>query len=296
LSGNQNGSLATQEFQIDLVRRVCQYIEAHIEDAPTLAKMSEHVHMSPYHLQRTFKRVMGISPRQYAEAHRIGCLKRRLRAGQNVTDALYHVGYGSSSRLYENAPEKLGMTPATYRSGGAGMHIRYTIVSTSLGRMLVGKTDRGICAVSVGGRDADLEATLFSEYPAAQFVRDDNDVCDWVMALMEHLEGWHPHLDLPLDIQATAFQWRVWEELQSIPYGETRTYHQIAEAIGQPKAACAVARAVTANPTAVIIPCHRASREDGQPSHFYNSERSIKAKQTLLENEQQHKVQFSTKP
>jgi AraC family transcriptional regulator, regulatory protein of adaptative response / methylated-DNA-[protein]-cysteine methyltransferase len=278
--------MSTQDPQLELVQRVCRYIEDHFEDSTTLAEISAHVHLSPYHLQRTFKRVMGITPRQYAEACRLEHLKACLREGDNVTQALYHVGYGSSSRLYEQAPEKLGMTPATYRNGGAGMSIHYSIVNSPLGRLLVGKTDRGICAVSLGEHDDDLEATLYSEYPCAEVCRDQMDFCEWVAALLDHLEGWQPHLDLPLDVQATAFEWRVWQELQAIPYGETRTYKEIATAIGQPNAAAAVARAVCANRTAVIIPCHRASREDGKASHFYNSRRSIKSKQRLLDHEQ----------
>jgi AraC family transcriptional regulator of adaptative response/methylated-DNA-[protein]-cysteine methyltransferase len=276
--------------ELELVTNVINYIEEHVEESTTLAKISEHVHMSQFHLQRTFKRMTGMTPRQYADACRLEMLKAHLRDGSNVTHALYAVGYGSSSRLYEHTHERLGMTPAEYRSGGEGMLIEYMIVTCALGRLLVGTTERGVCAIHLGDPsredcDVELEAVLFSEYPLAMFHRNRFQMCDWVEHIVNHLNGWEPHLDLPLDLRATSFQLRVWDELRKIPLGETRTYQQIAEAIGQPKAARAVAEAVNSNPVAVVIPCHRTCRKDGEPSAYYTRRAKV-AREKLLDKEQ----------
>jgi AraC family transcriptional regulator of adaptative response/methylated-DNA-[protein]-cysteine methyltransferase len=246
-----------------LVRRVCRLIEEAEEGTPTLADLGGAVGLSPHHLQRTFKRIMGITPRQYAEAHRVGRVKERLRAGEPVAGALYEAGYGSSSRLYAQAPAHLGMTPASYRRGGQGMHIAYTIVDSPLGRLLVGATERGVCAVSLGDDDAALESALRREYPAAEIRRDEPGMGEWVAAIVRHLEGSQPRLDLPLDLQGTAFQWRVRELLRAIPYGSTRSYGDLARELGQPGAARAVARVCATNPAALVLPCHRVVREDG---------------------------------
>jgi AraC family transcriptional regulator of adaptative response/methylated-DNA-[protein]-cysteine methyltransferase len=219
--------------------------------------------MSPHQLERAFRSVMGITPRQYADAQRMRRLKSQLRKGDDVTTALYDAGFGSSSRLYERAPSQLGMTPATYRQGGAGMRLNFTIVDSPLGRLLVGATDRGISAVYLGESDARLEAELHKEYPRAEIRRDRNGLDAWVSKILEHLRGRQPNLDLPTDVQATAFQRRVWEELRRIPYGTTRTYSQVAKAIGQPAAVRAVARACATNPVSVVVPCHRVVRADG---------------------------------
>lgn len=282
-----NGRDRLSSEHLHIVQQVCTYIDQHLDEAPTLAAISAHVNVSPFHLQRLFKRVMGISPKQYAEAVRIDCLKLQLRGGKNVTDALYHAGYGSSSRLYESAHEKLGMTPGEYSRGGAGMQIHYTVVESSLGLLLVAMTEKGICSVCLGENETELVAALYREYPKAVFERNRVVLCNWVTQLLEHLQGTQPHLDLPLDVQATAFQQRVWHELMRIPYGQTRTYGEIAAAIGHPGAASAVAQACHANPTSLIIPCHRAVREDGQPAQYYRGERERRSKQTFLENEQQ---------
>jgi AraC family transcriptional regulator of adaptative response/methylated-DNA-[protein]-cysteine methyltransferase len=225
---------------------------------------------------------MGITPRQYADACRLNQFKTHVREGEPVTSAMYGAGYGSSSRLYERAPTQLGMTPATYRRGGRGMRINYTIVECSLGRLLVARTEKGICAVSLGESDNALEAMLTREYPAAEIHCDNATLGEWVSALLDYLNGQQPHLDLPLDIQATAFQWRVWEALRAIPYGSTRSYSEIARAIGQPTATRAVARACATNPAAMVIPCHRVVREDG---HLGGYRWGIERKQALLERE-----------
>ena len=275
---------AVADPQVELVQRACRYIEQHLDDMPGLAELGGQVNVSPFHLQRVFKRVMGISPRQYAEARRLGQFKEQLKEGETVTQALYEVGFSSSSRLYERAPDQLGMTPTTYRRGGPGMSITYTIVDSALGRLLVAATDKGICSVCIGDDDAKLEAALWQEYPRAEIRRDGEDagLHAWVETLVRHLDGQQPHFDLPVDVQATAFQWRVWQELQAIPYGATRSYSQVAQAIGQPKATRAVARACATNPVALVVPCHRVVRENG---HMGGYRWGIERKQQLLKQE-----------
>jgi len=274
-----------QDPQVRRVQRLCRHIEKY--DSPpdqplTLVAMSEHVNVSPHHLQRTFKRIMGISPRQYAEACRVRRLKALFKKGEKITSALYEAGYGSSSRLYERASIRLGMTPGTYLRGGRGMGIRYTIVNCPLGRLLVAATEKGVCAVSIGKSDEVLEVALSGEYPAAEIDRDKTGLRDYVTALLEYFDGKQPYLDLPLDLQVTAFQWRVYEALRTIPYGDTRTYGEVAGAIGLPRAVRAVARACATNPAAIVIPCHRVVRKEGGPGGY---RWGLKRKKTLLAKE-----------
>ena len=270
------------DAQAEIVKRVCSYIEANPDEPLTLAALSGHVSMSPYHLQRTFKRIVGITPHQYVRARRLSALKAQLREGQVVTAALYEVGYGSSSRLYEEAAAGLGMTPATYRRGGRGMRIGYSIVDCPLGRLLVAATERGVSAVSLGDSDAGLEAALRAEYPAAEIHRDEGGLGEWVSALLRYLSGDQPHLHLPLDVQATGFQARVWQQLRAIPYGNVRSYGQIARAMGRPKAARAVGRACATNPVSLVIPCHRAVGENGSLTGY---RWGLERKRLLLERE-----------
>ena len=256
----------SRSAQAKLVERLCREIEASLDEgdgAITLTTLSQRVGTNPYQIQRSFKRVMGITPRQYADAKRLARLKSRLQKGQDVTGALYDAGYGSSRALYERAPSRMGMTPATYRKGGRGMRVGYTIADSPLGRLLVGATERGVCAVGLGDSDKALEANLAAEYPRAEIRRDDATLAPWVTAFLSHLQGRLPHLDLPVDVRATAFRWRVWEELRAIPYGSTRSYSDVARAIGQPRAVRAVAHACATNPVAVVIPCHRVVGKDG---------------------------------
>ncbi len=264
------------------IGRVCRYIEEHSEERMTLEALSAEAGLSPHHLQRSFRRHLGITPRQYAEARRLRSLKESLRNGHSVTRALYDAGYGSSSRLYERSNKRLGMTPATYRRGGENMNISYTIQDCSLGRLLVAATDRGICALSMGDSDAKLEAFLHSEYPNAAIHRDRNGLNRWVDAIVKHVAGRQPQLDLPVDVQATAFQWKVWEALRAIPYGRTQSYSEVARTLGRPTATRAVARACATNPVAVVIPCHRVVREDGGLGGY---RWGLERKQALLERE-----------
>jgi AraC family transcriptional regulator of adaptative response/methylated-DNA-[protein]-cysteine methyltransferase len=277
------GTTSDADPQVELVQRACRYIEEHLDEALTLAALGAQVGLSEHYFQRTFKRIMGITPRQYADARRLERLKTQLKEGDTMTEALYEAGYGSSSRLYERAPAQLGMTPAAYRRGGAGLAIQYTIMDSPLGRVLIGATERGVCAVSLADRDADLEAALDREYPAATIRRDDAALGAWAAALLRHLRGEQPHLDLPLDVQATAFQWRVWEALRAIPYGETLAYGEVARRIGQPTAARAVAAACATNPVAVVIPCHRVVGAHGALGGY---RWGVERKRRLLAQEQ----------
>jgi AraC family transcriptional regulator of adaptative response/methylated-DNA-[protein]-cysteine methyltransferase len=272
------------EPHIDLVRRVCKLIDEHSDEPLTLADLGAAVDVSPAHLQRVFKRITGISPRQYADARRLGHFKTRLKEQHTVTTSLHQAGYGSTSRVYERAAGHLGMTPGTYRQGGKTATIRYTLTDCPLGRLLLAGTDKGVSAVYLGDSDQPLEAELKREFPAATLQRDDAGLKHWSDCVNEHLQGKLPHLDLPLDVRATAFQWSVWQQLRAIPRGATRTYRQIAEALGQPKAARAVARACATNPVSLIIPCHRVVRGDG---HLGGYRWGIQRKQKLIDQEKE---------
>jgi AraC family transcriptional regulator of adaptative response/methylated-DNA-[protein]-cysteine methyltransferase len=247
---------------IEKIRRACVYL-ANVEGHPSLATLARRLGGSPYHLQRNFKRIVGVTPREYADACRFRRVRTRLRAGAEVTGALFDAGYGSSSRFYERAAGRLGMAPATYRRGGAGLEIRYAIVGSPLGRLLVAATDRGVCAVTMGSSDAELTRALSREYPSATISADRDALSASTRAILDHLAGRQPRLDLPIDVRATAFQWQVWQALADIPFGETRTYRDVAAAIGRPKAARAVARACASNPVALAIPCHRVVPASG---------------------------------
>src|SRR5687767_1218286 len=211
-------------LQIEQIQRACDIIRANPEERHTLGALAGRVGLSRFHFQRAFTQVVGISPRAYAEACRIRQVKRALREGERVTPALYDAGYGSSSRLYERADAALGMTPATYRKGAPGVTIDFTIAECSLGRLLLAATSRGVCRVMIGDSDGALERDLRQEYPHATIRRNDRILSEQVRTLLEHLRGRSPHVELPIDVRATAFQWRVWRLLQAIPYGETRTY------------------------------------------------------------------------
>src|SRR5690242_5481868 len=218
-------TLSVPDPQLALVQRVCRLLDDAGEGEPLkLAELAQRLGVSAFHLQRTFKRVMGISPRQYVTARRFGNFKQLVREGESVTNALYDSGFNSSSRVYEHAVAELGMTPATYGRGGRGVRIGYTIVSSQLGRLLVAVTERGVCAVRMGDTDAELENDLRAEFPAATIERDDASLRELVNKILDHLTNREPRLDLPLDIRATAFQRQVWEKLRAIPYGQTVSY------------------------------------------------------------------------
>lgn len=254
---------AAGDSQVAQVREMCRYVEAHLDESLTLDELSQTFPLSPYHLQRTFKRIVGVSPQQYAEACRMNQVRGALRNGDDISGAAYDAGFGSISRLYSKTPAQFGMTPATYQQHGRGARIRYTVSECRLGHLLIAATERGICAVKIGDSEADVVQALGAEFCEADLQRADRALKAWIELILRHLEGREPHLDLPLDVRATAFQRQVWQALQEIPYGETRSYSAVAEAIGKPRATRAVAQACAANPTALIVPCHRVVRKDG---------------------------------
>ena len=270
------------EPQAELIERVCDYIKTHLDAPLRLADLSQQFHISPYHLQRTFKRMKGVTPRQFVESCRLGDFKARLQEGETVTDALYNAGYQSSSSVYERTPVQLGMTPTAYRKGGKGMRIGYSIVESQLGYVLVAATDRGVAAVRFGDSEQAIEADFGREYPKAELIRDDEQLSPWVNLLLLSLQGQPATQQVLLDVYATNFQWKVWQALRAIPVGQTRSYQEIAQAIGQPTATRAVAQACAANPVAVLIPCHRVVRNNGQLGGYHWG---VERKQQLLANE-----------
>ncbi|HEX4784160.1 MAG TPA: bifunctional DNA-binding transcriptional regulator/O6-methylguanine-DNA methyltransferase Ada [Candidatus Sulfotelmatobacter sp.] len=274
----------TGNRESDAVKSICRYIEQHLDEPLTLQRLGKEFRQSPFHLQRRFKAVLGITPREYADSCRLRLLKRNLQSGDSVTRAMYDAGYGSSSRLYERTASQLGMTPDKYRRGAIAATIRYTCADTPLGRMLIAATERGICSIQFASSDGELIEGLKREFPFAARKLDESGLQSWTRSLLQHMRGKHPDGSLPLDIRATAFQRRVWTYLQSIPFGATRSYSQVAKAIGQPSACRAVARACATNPVAVAIPCHRVVREDGAMGGY---RWGIDRKQALLEMEQQ---------
>jgi AraC family transcriptional regulator of adaptative response/methylated-DNA-[protein]-cysteine methyltransferase len=272
----------TQAFEADLAEQICRYVDAHLDQRLSLDELGGVVVISPQHLQRIFKRAMGISPREYIAARRLGHLKTRLKAGDTVTEALYDAGFSSSSRLYENGPEKLGMTPADYRSGARGLNIRYAVAPSSLGYVLAAATERGICAVMLDDEPDALVEKLYAEFPGAKIKADGDSLREPLAGVLSYIEGQEPHIELPLDIRGTAFQQRVWQALRQIPAGETRSYSEIAEAMGQPEATRAVASAIANNHIAIVIPCHRVIRQDGTLGGY---KWGMARKQALLQRE-----------
>lgn len=271
--------IAAQARYVQLARHVLESAEGVV----TLAQLSKHVGLSPFHLQRLFKRATGLSPREYQSARRMQQLKSELRKGGDVTTALYEAGFGSPSRLYEQSSEQLGMTPGTYRRGGAGANITFAIAPGPLGRFLVAATERGLCAVRFGEGVAELEAELRAEFRAAATLqRDDTAMRRYVEPLLAAIRGEKTTVDLPLDVRATAFQKKVWEALRAIPSGETRSYSEVARQIGNPAAVRAVARACASNPIALAVPCHRVIRGDGNLAGY---RWGVEKKKKLLDRE-----------
>ena len=246
-----------------LVERAARLLAQAGEDGLRLTAIAEKLNTKPATLRRAFRQVTKLTPRDLAEALRLDRFKKMLRAGVPITDALYETGYGSSSRVYERSNAQLGMTPATYRKGGKGMKIGYTIAKSPIGKVLVAATERGVSAVYLGDSDSKLVSALREEYPRAEISTAPASFERWVREIVQRIEGKEPHFELPLDLQATAFQRRVWQELQRIPRGSTRTYSQVARSVGRPRAVRAVARACATNPVSIVVPCHRVIREDG---------------------------------
>jgi len=266
------------------VERARSYLERNSERPVPLAELAEHTGVSAWHLQRSFKRLLGVSPKAYQDARRVSRFKSRLRAGDTVSRATYEAGFGSSSRVYERSGVLLGMTPAAYRRGGAGVRIAYTITDAPIGRVLVAMTDRGVCAVELGGTDAEVVRALQNDFPRATIERGDDEHRAWVRAVVDRVRdpSRERSNDVPLDMAGSAFQLRVWKALQEIPAGERRSYGQVAAAIGRPSATRAVARACATNHLAVVVPCHRVVRSDGDLAGY---KWGLERKRQLLEKE-----------
>jgi len=275
-------NMSLRDARAAMVQRICREIDANLDEPVRLGSLGKLVDLSPAHLQRTFKQVLGISPLQYARARRVLMLKSNLKRGEDVTSAMYNAGFGSSSRLYEHASGELGMTPATYRNGGAGLSIRYSIVNCSLGLLLVATTDRGVRAVRFGDSRREMATELRREFAFAEVEESMTGQSQLVQRVVECIEGHKVDPDIPLDIRGTAFQAKVWETLRKIPRGETRTYAEIAKAMNEPSAVRAVANACGANPVAVLVPCHRIVRTDGTLGGY---RWGIQRKKKLLERE-----------
>ena len=268
---------------ISLVKQAAKLLGgASEEDSVRLGPIAAQLHVSTAKLRRVFHRVTGLSPREFAHAARLEKFKKMLREGADISEALYACGYGSPSRVYEKTNSQLGMTPASYRKGGAGMKIRFSVGASSLGKVLVAGTERGISAVYLGDDERSLVSALQKEYPRAEIERTAASDETWLKEILSRVEGHAPSKELPLDVQATAFQRRVWQELQKIPLGATRTYTQVARSLGKPNSVRAVARACATNPTSIVVPCHRVIRTDGELAGY---RWGLQRKQKLLERE-----------
>lgn len=265
-----------------LVKAMCRYIEQHLDEPLTLASLSTEFRHSAFHLQRTFKAVLGITPKQYADSCRMRGFRQKLKAGHSVTRAMYDAGYSSTSRLYSRTTAELGMEPGKYRRGGIAAPIRYTFTHSPLGRMLIAATGKGICSIQFADSDEELEQSLRQEFPYALRRRNDADLAKFAQTVLEKMRGSEPAESLPLDIRATAFQRRVWSHLQSLSAGETKSYSEVAKAIRRPSAVRAVARACASNPVAIAIPCHRVVRSDGESGGY---RWGIQRKEKLLQME-----------
>ena len=265
-----------------MVDRVRAYVEQNLDKKLTLSVLSAQLGISPFHLQRTFKRIIGVSPRKYIEALRLAKMRNLLIRGETVTKAIYRAGFSSKSRFYENGSRKLGMTPGALRRGGEGTTISYTIAPSPLGQLLVAGTEFGVCAICMADSAAAVKKALSEQYPSATLRRDDEVHCEWVTQILAYLAGREHEPNVPLDLQSTTFQSRVWQEIKSVPYGNTTTYGKIARSLGIPKGARAVARACATNPVALIVPCHRVVGEDAK-LHGYRWGKERKQRLLLLE-------------
>jgi AraC family transcriptional regulator of adaptative response/methylated-DNA-[protein]-cysteine methyltransferase len=249
--------------QAAMVAAACRYLDDARDKAPTLAELGAAVRMSPFALQRLFRSVLGVTPRQYFATRQTHRFRAELAGSSTVTSAVYQAGYGSSSRVYEGSDDALGMTPGTYRKQGVSEQIRYTLAASPLGRILVAATERGLCAVAFADTDQELIASLHRDFSRATLQRDDAALQTRLTSVLGELREHPISTALPLDVRATAFQRRVWDALRQIPRGQTRSYGELAKAIGQPTAVRAVARACGQNPVAVLVPCHRVIGKGG---------------------------------
>jgi AraC family transcriptional regulator of adaptative response/methylated-DNA-[protein]-cysteine methyltransferase len=267
---------------VRIVKRAAQVLESDLDEPVNVGSLARQVGVTTDALRRAFRQQAGLTPKELAAALRLKKFKKLLHDGSSITDALYATGYGSASRVYERSNAHLGMTPATYQKGGKGMKIRYTTAKSSLGEVLVAATERGVSAVYLGDAAPKLIGELREEYPRAEIAAEKGALTQWVEEIVARTEGDAPRRELPLDLQATAFQRRVWQQLQKIPRGTTKTYSQIARAVGKPRAVRAVARACATNPVSIVVPCHRVVRADGNLAGY---RWGISRKETLLARE-----------
>ncbi len=274
---------STASRHVAAIEKACALLRTS-ETMPTLAQLADAAAISRFHFHRVFKQITGATPRDYARTHRLGRLAQRLDAGEKVTQAIYAAGFGSSSRAYEAAPAALGMTPAARRRGGDGETVRFVTVATPLGWALVAATTRGVCMTALGDDRDDLAAMVRQRFPAASVVAEDRGLKDWAERVVRVITDPGQALDLPLDIRGTAFQARVWRALQKIPLGHTASYSEIARSLGQPTAVRAVAQACAANNLALLVPCHRVIREDGDLAGY---RWGVERKRALLERERE---------
>lgn len=274
------------ELAVRKMRELGRYIQAHSAETLTLETLAKRAHLSPSHLQRQFKKVLGVSPKHFIETCRLDTLKTQLREGTSVATATYEAGFGSSSRVYERAASRLGMTPKQYSAGGLDVAISWATSDTALGLLMMAASDRGLCFVQFGRSEDDLLNALRKEFPAAAITRmadgGDDQFMQWMASLSRHLAGQQPAGDLPVDLRGTAFQMQVWRYLLTIPPGELRSYTEVAQAVGKPKAVRAVANACAANRVAVLVPCHRVIRGDG---HLGGYRWGLERKRTLIDQE-----------
>lgn len=272
-----------RDASAELVSLVAAYIESHLDQPLTLDELSAVAGVSPFHLQRKFKKATGVSPKAWARSARLRKFGRKLRTAPTVTDAVYDAGFGGSSRAYDGVSGRLGMKPGVWRRLGEGASIRYSITSTEFGQLLVATTSKGICTVRLGDDPESLEAEFRSDFRLAELARDEEltSIADQILVL---IASNLPSPQLPVDVRATAFQQRVWDYLRSIPRGETRSYSQVAAEIGAPTATRAVARACATNPAALVVPCHRVIGSDGKLTGY---RWGVERKRKLLERERQ---------
>jgi AraC family transcriptional regulator of adaptative response/methylated-DNA-[protein]-cysteine methyltransferase len=256
-----------QERHAAMVRRACRLIDE-AEEMPVLGDIARDVGVSPFHFHRVFKQVTGVTPKGYADARRAARVQNGLATSASVTHAIYEAGFNASSRFYEGAAERLGMTPSAYRKGGVDAAIHFAVGECSLGAVLVGMTAKGVCAIAFGDDPDALVRDLQDRFPKAELIGGDTAFEAMVAQVVGFVEAPGLGLDLPLDIRGTAFQQRVWQALRATPAGTTASYAAIAKAIGSPSAVRAVARACADNPLAVAIPCHRVVRSDGGLSGY----------------------------
>ena len=267
--------------QVGAIARACSILEK--EGGTPLNRLAAEVGLSPGYLHRTFKRAVGVTPKEYAMSLRASRLRDNLFAGQAVAEGILGAGFGSVGRGYDESTAELGMTPGQFRDGGEGQSIRYAIASSSLGWVLVAGTDRGLCSIRMGDSREDLIAGLVERFPKAELAGDDPEFADRVGRVVELVDRPRAALDdLPLDIRGTAFQRQVWDALRAIPAGSTSTYTEVARSIGRPSAVRAVANACASNELAVVIPCHRVIRGDGGLGGF---RWGIERKRALLDGE-----------